>query len=252
MASSARQLGTVVTAANGAPITAANLDDCLSTIQDALQQHGVVVIKNVQGLTREGMHRFAQKFGPLGLHLGQSPNEFSPALPGMLTLSDGDGGPVQGNASRFGPGWHSDFAACVFPGAATLLYCEEAPTSGGATLFADMVASHAALPEERAASLRDVKLRISYIDRLPEMEKDEAYQRNIIPLHGVDGARQMLMQRRPDVEHPLVQQLPSGRLALWLGAKRATFPFFNYKSVKGRGNYQAELKPNGRQNGRIC
>ena len=49
MASSARQLGTVVTAANGAPITAANLDDCLSTIQDALQQHGVVVIRMCRG-----------------------------------------------------------------------------------------------------------------------------------------------------------------------------------------------------------
>ena len=169
-----------------------------------------------------GMHRFAQNFGPLGLHLGQGPNEYSPALPGMLTLSDGDGGPEKGSASKFGPGWHSDFAACVFPGAATLLYCEQAPAEGGATLFADMVASHAALPAERQAALSDVKLRISYIDRLAEMEQDEAYQRNIIPLHGIDGAREMIMRRRPDVEHPLVQQLPSGQLALWLGDSVST------------------------------
>ena len=197
---------------------------CLQLLFDgqALSQHGVVVLNKMHGLTRQRMHRFAQQFGPVGLHLGQGPNEYSPELPGMLTLSDGDGGPKKGSASRFGPGWHSDFAACVYPGAATLLYCEQAPSSGGATLFADMMASYAALSAERKASLSDVKLHISYIDRLVEMERDEAYQRNIVPLHGLDGAREMVMRRRPDVEHPLVQRLPDGKPALWLGDSIST------------------------------
>lgn len=218
-----RQLGTVISsAADGSAIGVSNLDECFATIRQALDRHGIVVLKNLHGLTRERMHQFAQNFGPLGLHLGQGPNEHSSALPGMLTLSDGDGGPEEGSASNFGPGWHSDFAACVYPGAATLLYCEQAPAVGGATLFADMVASHAALSAERKASLNEVKLRISYIDRLAEMEEDEAYQRNIVPLHGTDGAREMVMRRRPDVEHPLVQRLPSGQLALWLGDSVST------------------------------
>ena len=69
-------------------------------VQEELHHHGVVVLKR-QGFSREAMHRFAQRFGPIGLRLGQQPNEFE-GLPGMLTLADGVG-QSEGGARNFGP-----------------------------------------------------------------------------------------------------------------------------------------------------
>ena len=133
---------------------------------------------------------------------------------------------------------HSDFAPCVHPGYATLLHCIEAPDHGGATLFADLLSAYEALPAATQRQHAEVKLRISCapphhnrlgaaavmtcraasdISRLPELETDSAFGRNLIPLHGVEGARQLVTSRRPDVEHPLVRRLPNGRSALWLG-----------------------------------
>ena len=123
-------------------------------IQRAVELHGFVVLPaQPPSLTRQQLHKFAMRWGPIALHIGQGPNEY-PGLPGMLTINDGnqrqppspqpppcrwllppadDGAPrlfagfsedapaPEPGATEFGPSWHCDFAACVRPGYATIL-----------------------------------------------------------------------------------------------------------------------------------
>lgn len=215
-----RQLGFV---AHGIDV-AADAAGSFKEIKGLLDAHGVVVLPN-QCLTRAEMHLFAQHFGDIGLHLGQAPNE-SPDFPGMLTLSDGvdSSGEKTDGASKFGPKWHSDFAPCVHPGFATLLYCREAPTNGGATLFADMQQAFVALPPGERERCAEMKVRISYIDRLEILDADAAYGNNLLKIHEAEAVKEMVRRRRPDIEHPMVRRLPDittpgggCMTCLWLG-----------------------------------
>ena len=216
-------------------------------VREALHTHGVVVLPGQSDeLTREQLHAFAMRWGPIALHIGQGPNEY-PGLPGMLTINDGfsdeDPAPEPG-ATEFGPTWHCDFAACVRPGYATVLNCRSTPTGERPeqrcdTLFADLVSAFDAMPEPEQLELSRLKVRMSYRSRqlydevfsrsLEEKQRQQqggaakaGFKNLTIGGRTEEEAQALLDSLRPDVEHPLVRNV-LGRPVIYLGQADAGF-----------------------------
>jgi taurine dioxygenase len=199
-------------------------------VEAALHAHGVVVLPG-QSPTREQLHLFAQRWGPIALHIGQGANEY-PGMPGMLTINDGfsddDPAPEPG-ATEFGPTWHCDFAACAKPGYATVLNCQSTPTGPRPedrcdTLFADLVAAYDALPEPEQRELQSLKVRVSYGSRELHPDifmHDSVAKRNMVH-YSREEAKALIRDLRPDVEHPLVRSV-LGRPVLFFGQVDTSF-----------------------------
>ena len=213
-------------------------------VKAALEVHGVVVLPQQRDVTREQLHAFALRFGPIALHIGQGANEH-PALPGMLTINDGfaeDEVPPEPGATQFGPTWHTDFAACVRPGYATVLHCRDTPTGAHPyercdTMFADLVAAYDALEPEEQMELQRLKVRVSYRSsaRYRDVfsglyhgsnsesvrDNEPSLMKNMKHFNEVE-AREMMHSLRPDVEHPLVRSV-LGRPVLFIGQADTAF-----------------------------
>ena len=224
-------------------------------IQAELEQHGVVVLPKQTGVTRRQLHSFARRFGPVALHIGQGPNEH-PALPGMLTINDGFGEgevPPEPGATQFGPSWHTDFAACVRPGYATVLHCRDTPTGATAaercdTIFADLVAAYDALQPGEQVELQRLKVRVS-------CRSSEVYHDVFTGLYASSGAElgpkmknmqhfsekeaeEMMRNLRPDVEHPLVRSV-LGRPMLFIGQADTAFVVDNKEADPAEVDFEA-------------
>ena len=96
----------------------------------------VVMFRDQQHLTRDGLIRFAEHFGELGAHHGerdhipsapQTPEDY----PDVLPIQSGEKHP--GAASE----WHSDATWSSRPPMGSILICREAPPIGGDTSFCD-------------------------------------------------------------------------------------------------------------------
>ncbi|GGS91878.1 TauD/TfdA dioxygenase family protein [Streptomyces cinerochromogenes] len=106
-----------------------------------------------------------------------------------------------------GQGWHSDYSYKLVPGSATMLHGLEIPDSGGDTLFADAEAAFAALPEERKAYLRTLRVRHQY-RWSPDREDPWARWKYIGPEE---------RKQTPEITHPLVRRHPdTGRETLFI------------------------------------
>jgi taurine dioxygenase len=121
-----------------------------------LDRGGLLVLRD-QTLTPDSQVAFARRFGPLFGEADRFQDSVRryllPGQPALYRVSNKvvDGVP-QGRA-RAGDYWHSDVSFRARPAAASLLYAIEIPESGGDTLFADMTAAYAGLPEAMKARL---------------------------------------------------------------------------------------------------
>ncbi len=158
-----------------------------------------------QSLSPRQLADFAARFGELkDYHLA---DYMIPDVPQVRILSNETVGGKSVGATNAGMYWHSDLSYRPRPAGATLLYGLTCPPEGGNTLFADMVAAYAALPD-------DMRQRITGLTTV----RDRSYRYNEIYPN-----RPPLTEAQktavPPVEHPLVRVHPvTGEKALYVSA----------------------------------
>ena len=116
--------------------------ETLQCLAEAYIEHHVLLLRD-QTPTLEAYARYARQWGAPRINEGFS--ELAVAgIEGMNKV--GNVGILSGDEYRNGASfWHTDCAAEVDPNAATMLYCHQAPTSGGETVIADLQAAYEAL-----------------------------------------------------------------------------------------------------------
>lgn len=176
------------------PISAA---DHAAFYQAFLDSH-VIVVRNQRGLSPAQVVAASRLLGELEPHLFEQYHH--PETPLLLVLSNRTetDGTARGLADA-GSFWHSDVSYKQSPAKATMLYAVETPDHGGDTLFCDMTAAYAALPEQ-------TKRRI---DGLTAVHNYAHTRRRIF-----DSGQ---VARPPDCIHPVVRSHPeTGRKALYI------------------------------------
>jgi taurine dioxygenase len=174
----------------------------LGGVVDAFHRHGAVVVRG-QTMAPADLLRFISQFGEPEGHTLQE--NTLPGFPNIYVLSNRvvNGKPI--GAHNDGIGWHTDYSYKQEPVMLTMLYAVEVPPEGSDTLLADCVAAWNALPAERQAQLRDLKLHHSWEHFMHNREYNA--RQELDP---------KLLAENPDVVHPLVRTHPAdGRLALW-------------------------------------
>jgi taurine dioxygenase len=123
------------------------MPEAIAKIRVAWLDHQVLVFPE-QALTLEDLEAFAATIGPFGT------DPYFESVPGHPHVAqvrrDADE-----TSSLFAETWHSDWSFLPEPPAATLLYGNVIPPSGGDTLFANQYAAWDALPAETKARLHD-------------------------------------------------------------------------------------------------
>jgi taurine dioxygenase len=178
-------------------------DATLGAIEAAWFRHGILVFRDLD-MTPAQQVAFTRRFGKLHIMV---PSEFNlPDHPEVWVAGNAeeDGKPL--GLRGAGMGFHTDGEDKTVPNAGSFLCARIVPPEGGDTLFADMVAAYAALPDDirrtiagrRARFSRAEMHRINYPDMRPYTAEELA--------------------ARPDVLHPLARRHPrSGRVSLYIG-----------------------------------
>jgi alpha-ketoglutarate-dependent taurine dioxygenase len=178
-------------------------DETLRAIEAAWFRHSILIFRDLDMTPAEHV-AFTRRLGPLHIMV---PSEFNlPDFPEVWAVGNAEreGKPVSLRGA--GMGFHTDGEDKRVPNAGSFLYGKIVPPEGGDTLFADMCAAYAALPDEiktkiagkRARFSRAEMHRINYPDSRPYTAEELA--------------------ARPDVYHPLVRRHDrSGRVSLYVG-----------------------------------
>lgn len=198
------------TPAIGAEIFGLDLSKPLSDAQrqgvlDALHEHQVIFFHD-QSLSSAQLSAFARIFGE-----PQPANESSfdkdAAFPEIDVLAFG-GGRRPYNTQEL---WHSDFSGRAMPTLGSVLYCLEAPSAGGDTIWASGFAAYDALSDRMKAYLDGMQAEHRTIKAFGDeirsnLWKDEKGRKRLQEL-----------QALPPAEHPVVRTHPvTGRKALFI------------------------------------
>ncbi len=117
-------------------------------LRQALVDYKVLFIRDQQ-LDVVQLCEFSRQLGPLMKLPYIKPMENHPEVIAVLKEAD------EINMGVFGGDWHSDFSFLEQPPMASILYSVEVPDVGGDTLWVNMAAAYAALPEETRLFLND-------------------------------------------------------------------------------------------------
>lgn len=111
-------------------------DETVSFIRKALLDHCAIFFHD-QNMTPEQHIAFGRRFGTLNVH------DYVKAMDGhpeIIVVAK-----AEGDTKNFGGGWHSDVTYLEEPALGSILYCLEAPSHGGDTMFANQYAAYDAL-----------------------------------------------------------------------------------------------------------
>ena len=180
------------------------VDDAeLRQIEAAWFRHGILVFRDLD-MTPADHVAFTRRLGPLHIMV---PSEFNlPDQPEVWVVGNAEENGKPLGLRGAGMGFHTDGEDKAVPNAGSFLYARLVPPEGGDTLFADMVAAYAALPDEIKAKIAGRRGRFSRADMhaisYPDMRPYTAEE----------------LAARPDVFHPLVRRHDrSGRASLYIG-----------------------------------
>jgi taurine dioxygenase len=171
----------------------------------ALWAHHPVLVFRRQALSEDELADFSALFGPLERTVRTDwASPVRPEVSLISNLKDAQARPIGG----LGDGeiqWHSDQSYMLNPATGALLYALELPPEGGATLWVDLSAAYAGLPDRLKRAVEGRRAIFSYVKRLA------GYQ-------GVDRVISEDAKRKtPPIVHPLVHTHPvTGRQALYL------------------------------------
>lgn len=183
-------------------------DDLFVEIRQQLLQHRVLFLRN-QDLTRAEHVAFAERFGQLEDHpaVGSHPDH-----PGLVQIYKSPDSPID----RYENAWHSDASWRQAPPMGCVLRCIECPTVGGDTMWVNMVAAYANLPEE-------IKAKIAHLRAYHSIEASFGAT---MPIE----KRLALKAQFPDAEHPVVRTHPeTGEKILYVNAFTTHFSNFHIK-----------------------
>ena len=191
----------------GAEITGCNLatdlDDAnFAVIQDALDEHGVIYLRN-QTLTPDQQVAFTERFGEPDVNFNalRFGVDGSPTIYRISNITEN--GEAIGTR-RAGETWHTDMSYAKHPALATMLYAVEVPTLHGMPLggtgFANAAAAYDALPQDLKDAITSLKGVFDFRGR-----------KRSSPVSAEDIAAY------PPVEHPIVRTHPrTGRKGLYI------------------------------------
>lgn len=206
----------------GVDLTAPIGAETFAALRTALYRHAVLVLRD-QEITDEDQVRFSEGFGRLEMTIPSDPI--------------GDGGPV-GVVSNLDPQgeiippsdaralymqanrlWHSDGSFRRVPLKGSLLAAKRVPPSGGATEFASLVASYAALPEQKQQEIGSLQAVHSL-----------AYSREQVAPNLMSSE---FLRDTPPAEQPLVREISeTAEKALLVGSYAGSV--VGWPTTKGR------------------
>lgn len=145
MSFSVRRVGPTF-AAEISGVDLSNMDEeTWRALHRAFLEHKVISVPG-QSLTAAQFYSFGERFGVVEPHTVTTFHHSE--QPGITLLSNRvEMGRPKGIRDA-GSHWHSDYSYKKVPSNATMLYAIEVPPTGGDTLFADLAAAYAALPDD--------------------------------------------------------------------------------------------------------
>lgn len=176
-------------------------DDQLAEVKQLWMENKVAIFTG-QELQDEDMVRFAERLGPIFVHvqtnlLGDGPDEV------MYMSSETTDAPVKGSLA-----WHSDQSYTWGPVFATILYGIKIPEDGGNTLFADLTKTYETLPDELKAKVDGIQACYSPV------KKGRPRRRPM---------KETQAEELSDTWHPLIRKHPYlDRKALYLSPNHIT------------------------------
>ncbi len=185
------------------------LDDAaFAVIYRAWLDHNVLVVPG-QDLTIEQFLGYSRRFGRIQPHPSKATRH--PDIPEITLLGmhkfAADGTLNMAIYRRGAEDWHTDGAYDAEPFKATQLYALAIPSTGGDTLFANMYAAYAALPDRLKRRLEGVNGAFTYGGRRKAQALLNAEDRD-----------------RPPVFHPIVRtHNETGRQALYFDPGKILF-----------------------------
>jgi alpha-ketoglutarate-dependent taurine dioxygenase len=187
----------------GAPPDLKIDDATFGEIETAWFRYGVLIFRDLDMTPAEHV-AFTRRLGPLHIMV---PSEFNlPTHPEVWVVGNAEENGKPLGLRGAGMGFHTDGEDKIVPNAGSFLYAKIVPPEGGDTLFADMRAVYAALPDEIAQKIAGRRARFS------RAEMHAINYPNMRPYTAEELAA------RPDVFHPLVRRHDrSGRASLYIG-----------------------------------
>ena len=192
----------------GADIGAGLDDEEFAIVREALDRHGVIVLRN-QKLTPEQQVAFTRRFGEpeFNFNAARFGIDGSPEIYLISNIVE-FGAPI--GTRRAGETWHTDMSYAERPAGATMLYAVEVPVLHGLTLgdtcFANAAAAWDALPCDMQDEIRDLRGIFDFCGR-----------KRSSPVSAEDIAQY------PPVEHPIVRTHPrTGRKSLYIARDDCT------------------------------
>jgi alpha-ketoglutarate-dependent taurine dioxygenase len=187
----------------GAPPDLRVDDATLREVEAAWFRHGILIFRDLEMTPAEHV-AFTRRLGPLHIMV---PSEFNlPDHPEVWVVGNAEENGKALGLRGAGMGFHTDGEDKIVPNAGSFLYAKIVPPDGGDTLFADMRAAYAALPDEIREKIAGRRGRFSRADmhaiNYPNMRPYTAEE----------------LAARPDVYHPLVRRHDkSGGVSLYIG-----------------------------------
>ncbi len=202
---------------SGVDLSAPIADAVFDEIKEHFWQNPVLVFRD-QDLDAHAVAAVGRRFGPLQLHvLVDYRHEEVPEV-SWLTNVKKDGS-LDALGYRRATTWHSDGTFEERPPAVAILHAKEIPSTGGGTLFCNMIDAYETLPETTRTRLEGLTGRHLYAAG-PGGEAT-------VPLK--DYQKDAL----PEVRHPVVRTHPeSGRRMLYVNAIH-TFGFVEIGGEEG-------------------
>jgi taurine dioxygenase len=201
-----------LTASIGAEVSAVDLgevarsDELFAQLKSLLLAHKVLFFRD-QSITRAEHVQLAERFGPLEHH-PVVPSD--PENPGLYRIyKDPDSRP-----EHYENGYHCDATWKENPPMGAVLRCVEAPPVGGDTIWVNMAAAYAGLPEHIKAQIAPLSARHSI----------EATFGAVMPAE----QRHSLKEKFPDAEHPVMRTHPeTGEKVLFVNGFTTHFTNFH-------------------------
>ncbi len=172
-------------------------EEVIAELRQALLDWKVLFFRD-QDLTTEQHLDFARRFGDLEVH-PFAPSK--PDYPEVLAITHDESSPGKENS------WHSDVTWRLVPSLGSILLNKECPDIGGDTLFADMEAAYAGLPQR-------IKDRI---DGLVAVHDFGNFRAGLRRKGATEEQIDAFNARYPNPEHPVVRTHPeTGRRSIYV------------------------------------
>lgn len=177
-------------------------------IYDGLVRNGLLIFRG-QDLAPEKQISFARRFNRIRIYIGNDETKM-PGHPEINRLGNAKGrdGKPLAFLNKTGIEWHTDGTGFSHPPVSTVLYCVQAPSKGGETLYASGKRAWNDLPASKKREFENLKVRYSFASLYKKLTTQSDAEKT-------DLTREE-KSRAPEVVHPLVRtHAVTGNKSLW-------------------------------------